>query len=256
MTIDSFYSNGKLHGHKGEDYAIHGEDYFIICDGCSSSKNSDLVARIQAYTAVKYINTLICSENYELIAKCIGNDIKSILSNLMLYDTIPLSTLIIGFKYKDYFTVIVYGDGVLTYKYNNSEQRIITIDYNNNAPFYPYYYSDKHLIDQYKTRYPDVEKEVCDNEFITIANCNGIEKPEAFDFLIEDLEYLFMFSDGIQDFSKRNEKIDLKSAINSFVEMKNTNGAFIQRRCKRQLKEFEKDGIFPNDDFSMAGFHI
>ena len=35
--------------------------------------------------------------------------------------------------------------------------------------------------------------------------------------------------------------------------MKNTNGAFIQRRCKRQLSLFEKQGYYPYDDFSMVG---
>ena len=255
-SIDSFYSNGKLHGHKGEDYALHGEDYFIICDGCSSSNYSDVVSRIQAHTALKFLDSFKNSteKGYEIITRLIGLRVKSICIDLCI-ESMPLATLMIGIIVKDILKIIIIGDGAITYKDKGHQEEYINITYSNNAPFYPYYYSDNKLINEYKKYNPNVEKKVS-YKYTNVYNSNSdIESLVILDFILSNLEYLYIFSDGIEEFTGQI-KLPIKETIKAFTSMKNTNGTFIQRRCKRQLKIYEKEGIFPIDDFSMAGVYL
>ena len=47
-----------------------------------------------------------------------------------------------------------------------------------------------------------------------------------------------------------------KQVVNELAKFKNTNGAFIQRRCKRMIEDLEKEGYFHIDDFSVGGFYF
>ena len=257
-SIDSFYCNGKLHGHKGEDYSLHGEDYFIICDGCSSANNSDITARLQAHIAKKHLDTFRFSyykdKDYIFMMKFISIELRENFNSLGI-GGMPLATLIIGIIIDNIIRVIVVGDGAVIYKDKGHQEEYINITYSNNAPFYPYYYSDNKLINEYKKYNPNVEKKVS-YKYTNVYNSNSdIESLVILDFILSNLEYLYIFSDGIEEFTGQI-KLPIKETIKAFTSMKNTNGTFIQRRCKRQLKIYEKEGIFPIDDFSMAGIYL
>ena len=60
LQIDSYFTNGKVNK-VCQDYVIHGETpvpYVILCDGCSSSKFTDVGARILAHSAKEALNVL------------------------------------------------------------------------------------------------------------------------------------------------------------------------------------------------------
>lgn len=262
MNIDSFYTNGKMHNHKGEDYALHGDDFFIICDGCSSSENSDLVARLQAHIAKSFIPLLKKGMREIKAIEEIADELK-FLSNELEIKGMPLATLMIGFVSETEVTVIVAGDGAIFFKDKGQNSQIINIIYESNAPYYPYYYTSEDLKKEYYKNYPNDIKNVEHSEStdkqekgINFTDRYYVNKLCLFYFTREDLEYLYLFSDGISEFLSPKGKIPIGKAVSSFTNMKNTNGSFIQRRCARQLKNFEKDRVLPMDDFSMAGIYL
>lgn len=260
MNIDSFYTDGKMHKHRGEDYAMHGEDFFIICDGCSSAENSDITARLQAHIAKKYINMFKHTEDFSMIAFFISIEVERIIDKIdsVSNKSMPLATLMIGFIHDGKIKVFVYGDGAIVVKNKDMESPdIININYSSNAPYYPFYYNDSvKSFEDYNTNYPKATKEIISIPRSELSHYRIIEEPLIISEEIENLEYLYIFSDGIEEFSNQNNKIDIEDTVRTFTNMKNTNGAFIKRRCIRQLKTYEKYDIHPMDDFSMAGVNF
>lgn len=256
--IDSYYSNGKLHGHRGEDYAIHGDNYFIICDGCSSAKHSDVTARLQAHITKNFIDAFSYKEhNLEdntFMIKFIGMQLEGVFKNLHLKG-MPLATLMIGFIIDDIVRVIVVGDGNVVYKNKDNTQEIINISYSSNAPFYPYYYTDEKHLFGYRENYKNNSKSILRVKENEVTMPLVIEQISIFDFGLDVLEYLYIFSDGVEEL-KGQCKLPLEEAVKAFTAMKNTTKGFIQRRAKRQLATYEKKRIFPMDDFSMAGVYV
>ena len=63
ISADSYYTNGGLN--KGcQDYALHDSGFFpapyiIVCDGCSSSRFTDVGARLLAHASKKVLHSLI-----------------------------------------------------------------------------------------------------------------------------------------------------------------------------------------------------
>ncbi len=60
-NLDSFFSMAKQHA-VCQDYAIGGmlpSPFLVLCDGCSSSNNSDVGARILAISARKIYHELL-----------------------------------------------------------------------------------------------------------------------------------------------------------------------------------------------------
>jgi len=259
FNIDSFYVNGKLHGHQGQDYALHGDNYFIICDGCSSSKHSDVAARLQAHIAKKFMDTFAFSaydiEDNNFLVRFIAIELEEMFHKLFI-DDFPLATLMIGFVVNDMLRVIVVGDGAIVYKNKHLDRKIITIEYNNSAPFYPYYYTSEKIKNEYKEKYPKVIKKTIYEIFYEYSTVERIDDIFIEDFDIDKLEYLYIFSDGIGELTGQQGKLPIFKAVKKFIDMKNINSTFIQRRCKRQMKLYEKESIFPQDDFSMAGIYL
>ncbi len=154
-NVDSFYTSGKLHSHSGQDYALHGDNYFILCDGCSSANNSDFTSRLQAHIAKQFIlefnefNEFNEINNYVVLVKLISYKLRNICNDLGL-NGMPLATLMLGVIKDNKLTVVVFGDGVIAYKIKHCNENIIQINYSNNAPYYPYYHSNEKYLKEYK----------------------------------------------------------------------------------------------------------
>jgi hypothetical protein len=130
MNIDVFSSIGKTH-QVCEDYVMKGDKpfpYVILCDGCSSSRNTDVGARILANSmkmAIEktYIRPYIAPpshmtpppfEYYSLghttiaIAKTVSNTME-------MNDDCLDATVVVGMLVNNVIWVYVYGDGAILY---------------------------------------------------------------------------------------------------------------------------------------------
>jgi len=244
ITTDSFMRIGKGHT-VCEDYVIHGEKpfpYVILADGCSSSKNTDVGARILTHITKEFIsNTLTPITTVIHIAENIRN-------LLGLEQTCLDSTLIVAVEEKGKIWVSFFGDGAIIQVFNDGKILIDEIKYTNSAPYYLSYQLDKQRNASYKNM--GIMKYVNDIECHPY-NC------EIFTEKTINLKTVLITTDGISSFLS-NEKgiLPSKDVVNQLSAFKNTNGAFIQRRCNRMIKDFEKEGYYHLDDFSVGGFYF
>lgn len=255
ISVDSFMKIGKSHT-ICEDYCISGKEpfpYVILADGCSSSKNTDIGARILVHCAKDYLQ-----KERSIVDSIFFAD--SVRSQMGLLEECLDVTLIILYKKPDdkFININMYGDCSII-SIVNEEISGRHISYSNNAPYYLSYKLNNNRNKQY---YKTAGKK----ELINFNPQFSI-KHELYpcDFckdriFLKDNEKtaVIITTDGLSTFinPKDGGTKTTEEVVKELTNFKNTNGAFIQRRCNRMLKEFEKEGYYHMDDFSVGGIYF
>ena len=258
INADSHFSIGQSHL-VNEDYAISGNDpfpYLIIADGCSSSEDTDIGARLLVMGAKEYLlnhtNTSSIPNPNEIgLYAAMKAEAAARITNINV-NAID-ATLIVAFVKGNTAYVYMYGDGTITYIDINDQVHNVDVNYSHNAPFYPSYLVDKARSEQYRALSAEAYKTVhinndCRDEGITI--------PTVIKLPTDILKILMIASDGVSSFVniESQEIIDMSIATKAFSDFKNTKGDFVKRKVKRVLKTMAKNGIVNGDDISIGAF--
>jgi len=294
MNIDTFNQIGNSHK-MCEDYVISGKltdeiSCAIVCDGCSSSKNTDVGARLLAYSTFeilkKYFNGCLheslynkntigilnyrheLSEHFYSLAFSTGMNL-----GFNEHSTFLDTTLIILLSDRKNNIVVVYGDGNIFIKYKSGDTKWMNIEYSSGAPYYLSY--DKNLFskraDGYKKAFGN-EKLILsfkDTGFERIRHnykFNDLTSKElnalstfSFPTIEHDgdtIESISIASDGVQSFIQNDKSISMDRVVNELTSFRNYNGVFLERRMNKMLKSFEKEGIKNYDDISVATINL
>jgi len=293
MNTDCYYEIGYLHT-ICEDYALTGKinndiSYAIVCDGCSSSKDVDVGARLLAYSAATQLkiiyshkNNIGKKDNFEKENINLRRAIITMANSLRLQLGLSIdalnSTLLIIVSDALISKVFIFGDGGYVTKFNDC---IIYnhIEYESDAPYYLAYLLDSRKNDNYsevfgkeniniKTHYFDLKTnkwktsiKTCDfnREFIYNHTC----------FSIDNAIFIALVSDGVVSYREpieQEEDLDLKipltqiklqeinylDIIQRMVAYKNVKGEFVKRRMNRIKRDCVKENLFHYDDISVA----
>lgn len=269
ITLDTFTRIGKLHN-ICEDYIVSGFDpvpYIILADGCSSSKHTDVGARILAHSAIeslKYrVNTCGLESlqywNYKSVgeetiyrSKYVSNTLGLNISNLD-------STLIVSYYINKKITVHMYGDGFIISIDKNGNLGYMEITYSHNAPYYLTYWIDEGRKEIYQESDIIKTKKVVS---ITLElDSSTILDPvqeTLYIFNTDSHPKILISSDGLSSFIHKDNDIEItkQSIITEFTRFKTMKGEFIKRRAKRAIEDISNCNIFHLDDISIGGYHI
>lgn len=277
MNVDSYFTIGKGHA-VCQDYAIakmHGSSsspepgyimrdiqrpYLIVSDGCSSSPQTDVGARILAHIAEKLvcesyeINFILSWETFgmvtiaqaQLCARAMGLPMQCL-----------DATLLVGFERKEGLSIYMYGDGhilgISSDKY--PQYRHTTIKYDHSAPYYLTYTIDPYRKDAYDS------KSIYRHQIDSWAVDNKVYSPElenSFFYPYDDYKYIAIASDGLSALTnlQTGEPYPDHTVMDTFLAFKNTKGEFVKRRVKRAMRDLEEQQIIPGDDVSIAVLEI
>lgn len=262
ILTDTFLEMGSQHK-VCEDYIIKGNyptPYIILADGCSSSNNSEMGARILCHLAKQYLKYRK-DDLHELDQRKTGNWIihnaEMTARQLGLSTSCLDATLIIAFQLENRIQIFMYGDGVIIRKIRDLTE-VTTIDFAPaNAPFYLSYLVDQERFDCYHDMKNELVKTIFHNGELKSSETFAYDaqiffKGNAFDTL-------FICSDGISSFisGDRTERklISHMEILPNLMSFKNTKGEFLKRRAGKELKTLSKSGIHHYDDLSIGAFH-
>jgi len=270
ISLDTFIEIGDQHK-ICEDYILQTFDpipAIILSDGCSMSNNSEMGARILCYLAKQYLKYRgVDAEplNYHKMGTWIIHNAELIAKQLGLNSSALDATLIVAYYMKNIDKTIIYfyGDGCLILK---DESGIIlkSVDYlkmngdPSNSPYYLSYlindksnknYKDLKLFKQVSTIYEDGTNTKYDAEY----------DEETIHLIGDHISTILITSDGLKSFLKKESNgskilLSPEDIIKVFVTFKNTNGEFLKRRLKTQMKSFLNVGISHFDDLSVGAF--
>jgi len=273
IYIDHLLKIGKTHK-VCEDYIISGHTpvpYIILSDGCSSSKDTDVGARILCYRAKQYLqrNGSLDSVNESEMGDYIIWSSKLAIDLLGLDVTALDATLTIAYYVNGILKIIMYGDGNIVYIDNNKDSISIEINYTKNTPYYLSYELDQKRKQIYQDNnikktiggycyYSDINK--VKSGTTGIIKC---DKPYISTYIIEPNtdQTILIFSDGISTFfnKEQQEFLPIKDLIQDFSSFKTLKGEFLQRRLLSKngaITKLEQQGYDHFDDLSVGAFVI
>ena len=280
MNADSFFWIGKTHK-VCEDYALSGhvndQPYAIVCDGCSSSPDTDFGARVLSKSAERAIQfALLSSPEPSSVIKPF-EIISLAQSNTEGWSPYCLdSTLLMAFVKDNNVYVRCYGDGVITFINNENEITSFVIDYESGAPYYLNYLLDSKRKEIYLASTGSLrsgnlgyslEKIPVSSKHAHVPIFGDYSIPSdhfCITAAINDLKAVLLTSDGLSSFtelsigetSKIQEQISLEEVARELFAFKNYNGVFIQRRVQRFIQDITERHWQNNDDVSIAGIYL
>jgi len=267
MFSDSYFEQGVTH-EVCQDYALDGNGYAIIADGCSNGGgpriDSDWGARILCKAAEDFLDFLTDPETF---ISAVGGKAKTIMSCLPnLEPNCLTATLMIMEVLNDNFKAFTIGDGVVGGKRKDGRWKIHVIRFQR-GPFYLKYnifeeeqcfldsFGDKYTIGTYfgklmtpemeSPEYPEYRQRIDEwNQFMTYSEKEytiNMEAPyNTFEFPVDEYEFAFVCSDGMESFyqpridstKKFNESICVLDALRVVMDFVTIRPAFA--RLQRQ----------------------
>jgi len=274
MNADGAFAIGRAHD-VCQDYVVAGHysgtAYAILADGCSSSPDTDVGARLLVKSAARFIRThdISSGENCARYhAEAVGHAIVQ--AELLHVDSrcvdATLVTLTAG---KDRFFVSCYGDGVFALKKRSGAIEVHIVSFSENAPDYPSYLADarrRSLVYAQSTNEKSVISlsisptgEVLDR---SVRRC--VSGAEIIEGRAVELESIAIASDGVQSFAKTvvsetsrvDERLALEQVLPELLAFKSRAGAFVQRRMNRFRRDCVQRGWRHDDDLAIAAIHF
>lgn len=273
MNTDSAFAIGKRH-EVCQDYAQSetesGSASAWVADGCSSSKDSDIGARLLVLAAKQSLQTM--RETDWDMETSSPDDIGlmaisgAAVSAKMLdvppetLDATLLSLVCDGRR----VCLAAFGDGVIFLKWTDGRTRCLDIELTNGYPDYLSYRLDKARRDKYDTiwRATKGSKVIHGHGDRTeldphkvYAEVHNISQGG------EELEFVAVMSDGVRSFYHRTENgtsepVPLEEVLNDLIDFKLHSGRFVQRRLNRFLKDAVVRGWEHHDDIAVAAIHF
>jgi hypothetical protein len=279
---DSFFQIGKSH-RICEDFAMHGQipmisnessdfSYAIVCDGCSSScesngirmpLNTDTGSRLVALSARRSLFDWLYMKDFSKrpLEDFILEGLLRQKDALMIPSSVFDSTLMIAYANNKtgHSTVMVWGDGIVVSEDPVGVKTITKIEYSTGAPFY-LSYKMKHLMMLEYFRQFGVG-------FKSVFQKIGEEHQEIFIPVFEDRESLFhkpfvidgffnkitLMSDGVCQFGpKIGDFADTFKMAEELTQFPIISPSFVQRQFNIINRKMRLENTSHFDDLAMA----
>ena len=265
MNADHYYTIGNSHN-TCQDYALSGivdnGAYVIVSDGCSSSPDVDVGARMLTLSAKRTLSIRGTEMNSDLFGQVTIDNLKSIGNYFPLHPQSLDATLLVAFVKDKQFKVHMFGDGIFFHQ-TATTIRIVHVDFESNTPAYLSYYLDKLRLKKYEDTVVGSKRVIDISLYKPNANESKdmIENEEyvkpfdsvSFTGLVEDGDIIGVCSDGVNSFKKGDgSDINWQTQIREFIDFKSTVGVFVQRRLGFLKRQWQKNLITHYDDISMA----
>jgi hypothetical protein len=286
MNADSAFIIGATHA-VCQDYAVAGNGlpaqhtpsagsfaspYLILSDGCSSSPDTDIGARLLAKAAEQLLLVGVRPLAHELAEMHSESALRALiwaeLAGLRLQAVD--ATLITAHLSDDEFIIGCSGDGVIVLQSWAGAVDAYAISYPSGYPLYPGY---AHQPERMLALTDDgsVSKEIrhfhCDSNAETLRleeTTTSVSPTEVFTVKSSDYKHAVVLSDGIHSFittrqtetSKRVEAIPMEEILNDLIAFKSVHGAFVGRRLKNYLKVCQAKGWQHRDDLAIGALHL
>jgi serine/threonine protein phosphatase PrpC len=257
MNADAIISIGSTHS-ICQDYVIARRGYVILSDGCSSSPDTDIGARLLVKALDQRLSKATEIDELHKESARIALDWANALG--LQPQSVDATLVSIHVTGED-LIIACSGDGVIILESQTGVLDVYTISSPSGYPFYPSY-----------VHQPDRLAELVNNDRCTktikdfrsskITTSDSVTV--TFKFHTADYKYAAIASDGINSFihtqlatnGKRLEPVSLTDVLDEFWSFKNSHGTFVERRLKRFKKDTQLKGWQHADDLAIGVIHL
>ena len=281
---DHYFHIGSSHHLSGktcQDYALSRSNENLACaivsDGCSTGRHTDVGSRVLTFSTLQAIKDHAKASVGSLdtaVLSIISRQQQIISTTRFLLGLVPddmLATCVYAYLNKNGGVVHVQGDGVVAFKYKDSNTEMHRFDWAKNAPFYPSYNeadAEKYIrnlhegvVDTAILTHTSIRKSSSgktESEELSTIPFDAGRNGYVFTLNQEQLakvEFIVIFSDGVTQIGKLGDGGDWMlwhEAVSNLLNFKMPVGEFAKRRMIRELRDLAKVGKGPIDDISYA----
>ena len=266
MNADCAFIIGSTHS-ICQDYAFARNNYVIVADGCSTSPDTDIGARLIVRTA----SQLISNGDSDDVASLHGDASRIALqwaNDIGLQPQSVDATLLTATVHDDDVIIGASGDGVIILASNSGALDVYSISFPSGFPLYPAYahQSDRLLAWQGK---PQAYREI--RHFQAVSGSLDLVESSTTTGLTEtirvkanDFRYVALITDGAHSFYKNENgttsrhatSIAIEQVLHELLAFKGGHGAFVARRAKRFQKQCESNGWRHADDLALGAIYF
>lgn len=264
-------SNG-LPGRQVTDRRLTANPYVVLSDGCSSSPDTDIGARLLVKAAESIFLTGF-NTSASSLAELHKEAARRALALATLMGLCPQAvdaTLLTIHLEGDELITGCSGDGVIGLQSRTGRLDVYVISYASGYPLYPSY---AHQPDRLRA----LEENGGVGKEVKHFSCASFEEPlllqktlistsptEVVAVKASDYKLAVILSDGINSFftlrqtdtTKRIESIPTEETLKELVSFKSLRGAFVGRRVKRVMKDYMAKGWQHMDDLAVGALHL
>lgn len=272
MNAHSAYVIGQAHT-VCQDYAVAGVQgataYAIVADGCSSSPDTDVGARLLVKSAERSLlrasrgcAALFHQAEHEAAARQALRYARALQLSPQSVDATLLTIKVCGAR----FFATCYGDGLIALQTRTGRFDVYSISFAESYPRYPAYAAQPERQRSFERRAANL-KEVThysqvggDGIAYQIERRASDDLLETFSGAVQDYRLVAALTDGFNSFvrvmpeetSQRLEPVGLEQLIGNLLNFKTTNGEFVRRRLNKFLKDAQKNNWQHQDDLGLA----
>jgi hypothetical protein len=262
-NADACFSIGKTHM-VCQDYARAGRTrdgapYAIVSDGCSSSPDTDVGARLLAIAAEVQLRAGVMPDAERTVEMLRCNlDWHGLSSRC--FD----ATMVAALLEKTEVRVRMWGDGVVAARRRDGAIEVCTVDHTKNAPGYVSYLLDKDRKRDYIAEYGNeykITRWSSANEDGWVVD-TGVEAPlRDWAFNVNEYDLVAVLSDGVQTFQCLSETetsrtlIDVppEEVLRELLAIRSVRGEFMKRRTHKFLTKACPPRLWHHaDDLAIA----
>jgi protein phosphatase 2C-like protein len=257
MNADATINIGSTHS-VCQDYVIARSGYVILSDGCSSSPDTDIGARLLVKGLERCLSKRDDIEDLHKNAARVALDWANMIA---LPPQSVDATLMSIHVHDDDLIIACSGDGVIILESQSGVLEVYAISSPSGYPFYPSYVHQPDRLSELVTndRHTKTIKDLRSN---IVATSDALTI--TFKLNVADYKYAAVASDGINSFfhtqqatnGKRVEPVSLPDVLKEFWSFKNSHGAFVERRMKRFKKDTQAKGWQHADDLAIGVIHL
>jgi hypothetical protein len=273
MNADSIFNIGATHS-VCEDYAIAANPtganpYVVLSDGCSTSPDTDIGARLLVKAAEQVLKADFVQEPTGMHNRAVHlalNWSKLLELPIQAID----ATLLTAHVFNDEVVASCSGDGLIVVESTDGEIDVYSISYPSGYPLYPAYIDQparlelftstefsykqvQHFHSSSKDAPLQLESTRFSNDITEVIRIKAV-----------DCKVVSLCSDGLHSFlynapnagSRSVEPVNITDVIKELLSFKSLNGAFVARRVKKFMKECGARGWQHSDDLSIAAIHV
>lgn len=279
MNADSIFLIGASHD-VCQDYAIAGRagddgpqanPYVILSDGCSSSPDTDVGARLLVKAAAQTLMlgdgppaALLGEMHAEAARRALDWAERAGLHRSSV-DATLLTIHLLGGE----LLIGCTGDGVIYLESRSGARDLYSVSYSSGYPLYPGYAHQPDRLLSLADAGSDKEvrhfhSAAAGMPLLHVGTTQGGPVTEVLSVCAEDYVCAAVFSDGVHSFfsprrtetCKGVEPVPLGEVVEELVGFRTVMGAFVRRRMKKVLKDCLIKGWRHTDDLSVGALHL
>jgi len=238
-----------------QDYVIARSGYVILSDGCSSSPDTDIGARLLVKALDQSLSKPADIAELHKEAARVALDWANMIG--LPSQSVDATLMSIHVTGED-LIVACSGDGVIILESQTGVLEVYAIASPSGYPFYASYVHQPDRLSELITndRHTKTIKDFTSSNVTTSDSLTV-----TFKLNVADYKYAAVASDGMNSFfhttnGKRVESISLPEVIDEFWSFKNSHGAFVERRMKRFRKDTQPKGWQHADDLAIGVIHL